>query len=59
MIWYGYDALDLGRERDEMFARDKLEENRRFVNLMCSELYIFNNNSASRDGRDHTLLQRL
>ncbi|KAL9075275.1 MAG: hypothetical protein Q9161_001652 [Pseudevernia consocians] len=42
MIWYGYDALDLSRERDKMLARDKLEEDRSFINLMCSELYIFN-----------------
>ncbi len=26
-----------------MLARDKLEEDRRFINPMCSELYFFNN----------------
>ena len=42
MIWYGYDILDLSRECDEMLAKDKLEEDRIFINLMCIELFTFN-----------------
>ena len=42
MIWYGYDILDLSRECDEMLARDKLEEDRIFINVMCIELFTFN-----------------
>lgn len=42
MTGYGYESLNLSRERDEMLARDKLEEGRRFRSLICSELHIFN-----------------
>lgn len=42
MIWYGYVTLDLSRERDEMLAGVKVEKDRRFINLICSELYMFN-----------------
>lgn len=42
MVWYGYECLNLSRERDEMLTTDKLEEDRRFINLLCSELHMFN-----------------
>lgn len=42
MIWYGYNVLDLSRESDKMLARDKIEEDRIFINLVCTELDIFN-----------------
>ena len=42
MIWYGYDILDLNRESDEMLGRDKFEEDRVFINLVCTQLNIFN-----------------
>ena len=41
MLSYGYDVSDLGKNADEMPARDKLEEDRIFINLMCLELHIF------------------
>ena len=42
MVWYGYECLNLSRERDEMLTTDKLKEDRRFINVLGSKLHIFN-----------------